>query len=137
MLFSGIEQFVRALRPQLFEDDPSLEKNYSNMRAITQNQSAAVLYEQMYAAKHPSGPAINGAVAGIVRDTGITRAQSGFTNIVALASDPALKDISGYFFSKPQDLEKRQKLAYDKTHVESLRRLLERYEGVRNTLLSV
>lgn len=144
-------------KPQLFEDDPSLEKNYSNMRAIKQNQSAAVLYEQMYAAEHPNGPAINGAVAGIVRDTGIARAQSGFAkamgrvlysligitpaqsamNIVALASNPALKDISGYFFSKPQDLEKRQKLAYDKTHVESLHRLLERYESVRSKLLSV
>ncbi|GHO90318.1 hypothetical protein KSF_003660 [Reticulibacter mediterranei] len=144
-------------KPQLFEDDPSLEKNFSTLRAIVQNQSACVLYEQMYAADHPSGPAINGAVAGLVRDTGITRAQPGFaraiggvmfhffgitptqsaTNIVALASDPALKDISGSFFSKPQDLEKRQKLTYDETHVASLRRLLSRYAGVRNTLLSV
>jgi len=127
------------------------------MRAITQNQSAGVLYEQMYAAEHPSGPAINGAVAGLVRDTGINRAQPGFAraivgvmfnlfgitpaqsaaNIVALASDPALKAISGYYFSKPQSLEKRHKLAYDETHVASLRRLLGRYAGVRNTLLSV
>ncbi|GHO77216.1 oxidoreductase [Ktedonobacter sp. SOSP1-85] len=144
-------------KPQLFEDDPSLEKNFSTMRAIAQNQSACVLYQQMYADEHPSGPAINSAVAGLVRNTGITRAQSGLTraifgvmfrlfgitpaqsatNIVALASDPALKDISGSFFSKPQDLEKRQKLAYDETHVASLRRLLGRYAGVRNTLLSV
>jgi NAD(P)-dependent dehydrogenase (short-subunit alcohol dehydrogenase family) len=144
-------------KPQLFEDDPSLEKNFSTMRAIAQNQSACVLYQQMYANEHQSGPAINGAVAGLVRDTGIIRAQPGFaraifgvmfhlfgitpaqsaTNIVALASDPALKDISGYFFSKPQNLEKRQKLAYDEMHVASLRRLLDRYAGVRNTLLSV
>lgn len=142
--------------PQLFEDDPSLEKNYSNSRAITQNQSACRLYEQMYAAEHPSGPSINGAVPGVVRDTGIIREQSTFAkaigkvmysiigitpaqaamNIVALASDSALKDISGYFFSKPQDLEKRQKLVYDETHVESLRRLLKRYEGIVKTLLS-
>ncbi|MDQ6421934.1 hypothetical protein RB620_21120 [Paenibacillus sp. LHD-117] len=82
-----------------------------------------MLYEQMYATEHPSGPAINGAVAGLVCDTGIYSYQPGFaraiggvmhnlfgitpvqsaTNIVALASDPALKDISGYYFSKPQD----------------------------------
>lgn len=143
-------------KPQLF-DDPSLEKNFSNMLAITLNQPACRLYEQMYADEHPSGPSINGAVPGVVRDTGIAREQPGFaraiasvmysligitpaqsaTNIVALASDPALKGISGYWFSKPQNLEKRQKLAYDETQVASLRRLLGRYAGVRNTLLSV
>jgi hypothetical protein len=67
---------------------------------------------------------------------GITPAQSAM-NIVALAGDPALKDISGSFFSKPQDLKKHQKLVYDEMDVASLRRLLRRYAGVRNTLLSV
>lgn len=144
-------------QPQLFEDDPSLEKNFSNSRVVLQNQSACRLYEQVYAAEHPSGPAINSALAGIVRDTGITRMQPGFakvvavvmysligitpaqsaTNVVALASEPALKGVSGYWFSKPQDLEKRQKLAYDETHVASLRRLLSKYADIRNTLLSI
>ncbi len=144
-------------KPVLFENDPSLENNYSNMRAITQNQSACRLYEQMYASEHLSGPSIYSAVAGIVRDTGITREQPGIAkalgkviykligitpaqsaaNIVALASDSSLRGTSGYFFSKPQNLEQRQKLAYDEKHIASLRRLLVRYEDIRNSLVSV
>ena len=143
-------------KPRLFEDDPSLEKHFTTFRAIAQNQSACALYEQMYSAEHPSGPAINGAVAGLVRDTGISRAQPGFIrmanravfsvvgitpeqsakNIVALASDPALKGVSGYYFSKPQHLEKRRKLAYDEAQVTSLRRVLARYAEIRSALLS-
>ncbi|MEW2402363.1 SDR family NAD(P)-dependent oxidoreductase [Streptomyces sp. NPDC046862] len=142
--------------PRLFEDDPSLEKNFTVMRAIGQNQSACVLYEQMYAAEHPNGPAINGATAGLVRNTGINRSLPGFvrvisrglfsvlgitveqsaTNVVALAGDPALKGISGYYFSKPQNLEKRQKLDFDEEHVASLRRVLATYAAVRSALLT-
>ncbi len=144
-------------KPQLFEEDPSLEKNFSNVRAIVQNQSACRLYEQMYAVEHPNGPAINGAVPGVVRDTGITRELPGFAkilgkvmyrfigiiptqaakNIVSLASDPMLKGISGYFFTKPQNLNERQKLTYDDAHMISLRRLLNRYASVKNALLDV
>ncbi|KDN77630.1 hypothetical protein DF19_08510 [Streptomyces olindensis] len=102
--------------PRLFENDPSLEENFTVMRATGQNQSACVLYEQMYAAEHPNGPAINGATAGLVRDTGITRSMSGLAkaitgvlfpvigitaeqsamNVVALAGDPALKGVTGF-----------------------------------------
>ena len=142
--------------PRLFEDDPSLEENFTVMRATGQNQSACVLYEQMYAAEHPNGPAINGATAGLVRDTGITRSMSGFAkavtdvlfpvigitaeqsamNVVALAGDPALKGVSGFYFSKPQNLEKRQKLAFGDEHVASLRRVLAHHAAVRSALLT-
>ncbi|MBP2328905.1 hypothetical protein JOF56_009290 [Kibdelosporangium banguiense] len=142
--------------PRLFEDDPSLEKNFTIMRAIGQNQSACVLYEQMYAAEHPNGPAINGATAGLVKNTGINRSLPGFiraiskgifavfgitveqsaTNVVALASDPALKGVSGYYFSKPQNVQKRQKLAFDEERVASLRRVLAKYATVRSALLT-
>ena len=142
--------------PHLFEDDPSLEKNFSAMRAIGQNQSACALYEQMYAAEHPDGPAINAATAGLVRNTGVNRSQPavvraifsglfalvGITteqsakNVVALASDPALKGVSGYYFPKPQNLEKRRQHAYDAEHVASLRRVLDKYEAVRSALIT-
>lgn len=142
--------------PRLFEDDPSLENNFTTMRAIKQNQSACVLYEQMFAAEHPNGPAINGVTAGLVKNTGINRtlprfaravfsglfAVAGITtgqsaaNVVALASDPALNGVSGYYFAKPQNLEKRQKLAYDDESVASLRRVLADYAAARSTLLT-
>ncbi|MER6694029.1 SDR family NAD(P)-dependent oxidoreductase [Streptomyces minutiscleroticus] len=142
--------------PRLFEDDPSLEKNYTIMRAISQAQSASALYEQMYAAEHPDGPAINGANAGVVANTGIGRAQPALLrmtskamsaafgispeqsakNIVALASDPALEGVSGYCFPKPQNLQKRRKLAYSEEHLASLRRVLAKYATTRSKLLS-
>lgn len=143
-------------RPHLFEDDPSLGENFTFMRATRQNQSACALYEQMYAAEHPNGPTINGATPGIVKNTDINRSLPGpirvisrgafavlgitveqaATNLVALASDPALKGVSGCYFPQPQNVAKRQKLAYDAEQVESLRRVLANYAEIRSALLS-
>lgn len=141
--------------PRLFEEDLTLEKNYATMRAIQQAQYACQLYLQMYAAEHPNGPAINGGLAGLVR-TGITRNQSGllrvlldaFTalagisperaaeNFVALASDPAMKGVSGHFFPKPEHLEKRKKLAFGSDELLALRRVLAKYSETRRVLPS-
>lgn len=142
--------------PHLFEDDVSLASNYSVMRSIEQSQSACSLYEQMYAAEHPNGPALNAGVAGLVRDTGIFRSQPGAlkatmtalsvaigmtpeqaaASFIALASDPALKGVSGYFFPQPRRLEKRVKLAFDRDQIEALRRVLDQYAAIRKTLLA-
>ncbi|MGW0962545.1 hypothetical protein ACWD4K_26870 [Streptomyces gelaticus] len=66
---------------------------------------------------------------------GITAEQSA-ANVVAFASDPTLKGVSGFYFSKPQSLEKRQKLAFDGEHVASLRRVLANHAAVRSALLT-
>jgi hypothetical protein len=118
-------------------------------------QYASQLYLQLYAEQHPHGPAINGALAGLVR-TDITRTQSGilrvlfdsFTaiagispqraaaNFVALACDPALKGVSGHFFSQPGRLEKRKKLAFSADELDSLRRVLGRCSELREARLA-
>jgi NAD(P)-dependent dehydrogenase (short-subunit alcohol dehydrogenase family) len=143
-------------KPHLYEDDPSLAKNFTFMRATRQNQSACVLYEQTYAAEHPNGPAINGATPGIVKNTGISRSlpslirvigrgafailgtatERAATNLVALASDPALKGVSGFYFPQPQNIAIRQKLAYEQNQLESLHRVVDRYAEFRRTLLT-
>jgi len=117
---------------RIYEDDLTLANNYSMLRAAQQGQLAAQLYIQAYAARHPKGPTINGGHVGLVR-TGILRGANGFIrgmfsimgplititperaakNFVAMASDPALKGVTGYFFPKPEKLEKRTRLAFD------------------------
>jgi hypothetical protein len=58
------------------------------------------------------------------------------TNFVALATDPALKGVSGYYFSKPANLEKRKKLAFGPDELEALRRVLDKYSELRGGLLT-
>jgi NAD(P)-dependent dehydrogenase (short-subunit alcohol dehydrogenase family) len=117
---------------RLYEDDLTLAKNYSMLRAAQQSQLACQLYIQAYAARHPKGPTINGGHVGLA-STGILRGANGFIrgmfslmgplvtitperaakNFIAMASDPALKGVTGYFFPKPEKLEKRNQLAFD------------------------
>jgi len=117
---------------RLHEDDLNLTQGYSMLKAAQQGALACQLYIQAYAAAHPKGPAINAGHVGIVR-TGIFRNMSGpikwifsllaplisisaersAKNFVALASDPALAGVTGYFFPKPERLDKRDKIARD------------------------
>jgi NAD(P)-dependent dehydrogenase (short-subunit alcohol dehydrogenase family) len=116
---------------RLHEDDLSLEKGYSMLKAAQQSQLACQLYIQSYVAAHPKGPAINAGHVGIVR-TGIFRSFSGpmkfmsalfvplieisaersAKNFVALASDPALKGVTGHFFPKPERIDKKKLIAH-------------------------
>jgi NAD(P)-dependent dehydrogenase (short-subunit alcohol dehydrogenase family) len=117
---------------RLNEDDLSLASGYSMLRAAQQSQLACQLYIQSYAAAHPKGPAINAGHVGIAR-TGIFRnvtgpmkwafslfgplisisAERAAKNFVALASDPALKGVTGHFFPKPERLEVRKPIVFD------------------------
>jgi NAD(P)-dependent dehydrogenase (short-subunit alcohol dehydrogenase family) len=113
-------------------DDLNLDKGYSMFGAAQQGLLAAQLYQQAYAAAHPSGPTFNSGHVGVAK-TGIFRGWAGpmkwmfaimgplmsispersAKNFIAMAIDPALKGVTGYFFPKPEKIDKRQRIALD------------------------
>lgn len=143
-------------KPHIFEDDVSLAENYTLIKSIEQAQSALALYIQQYASEHPNGPSMNSGMTGIVNGTDIRRSLTGFDKMfmgvmfglfgisveraaksfIALASDPALKGISGHFFSAVERTDKHYKIAYRPDQLEVLRRVVAKYSANKSALVS-